>query len=94
MKEHFLLNVLVSPTEIRGIPTEWNREIRNPTQTLRIGEKGHAGPGNPAINGIGGIVGRNSIVEVQKRLVNRGATAVIPAPTYGYMRKDEFIHGH
>ena len=53
--------------------------------------------GNPAIHAlveaIDGIVGSNSIGEVQKGLVNRGAIAVIPAPTYGYMRKDEFYTG-
>ena len=64
---------------------------------MRIGAAGNAGPGNPAINAlvevIDGIVGSNSIGEVQKELVNRGAIAEIPAPTYGYMRKAVFYAG-
>ena len=94
MKEHFLLHVLVIPIEIL---MAWNHEIRHPRQKLRIGATGNAGPGNPAINAlvevIDGIVGSNIIGEAQKGLVNLGAIAVIPAPTYGYMRKDEFYAG-
>ena len=97
MIERFLLHVLVQPIGIWGVLMEWNQEIRHPRQKLGIGTAGNAGPANPAINALvqvtDGIVGRNSIGEVQKGLVNRGAIAEIPAPTYGYIRKDDFYVG-
>ena len=64
---------------------------------IEIGTTGNAGPGNPERNAlveaIDGIVGSNSIGDVQKELTNRGAMAEVPPPTYGYMRRDEFYSG-
>ena len=79
LKEHFILHLLVSPIEICEILTEWNQEIRQIRQKLRIGNTGNAGPGNPEINAlvgaIDGIVGNNSIGEMRKGLGNKGAMA-------------------
>ena len=38
-------------------------------------------------------VGNNSIGEVKKDLSSRGIVTEIPAPTYGYMRRDDFYVG-
>ena len=97
IKDQFILHVLVSPIEICEILMEWNHGLRLPRQKLRIGSAGNAGAGNPAINALWDViaekVGNNSIGEVKKDLASRGIVTEIPAPTYGYMRRDEFYVG-
>ena len=97
IKDQFVLHVLVSPIEIWEILMEWNQGIVIPRQKLRIGSTGNAGAGNPAINALWGAVeeklGNNSIGEAQEDLVRRGVATEIPAPTYGYMRRNEFYLG-
>ena len=97
IKDQFILHVLVSPIEIWEILTGWNQGVRHTRQKLGIGSTGNAGAGNPAINAlwcaVGAKVGNNSIGEAKKDLSSRGISTEIPAPTYGYMWRDEFYVG-
>ena len=57
---------------------------------------GNVGGGAPAINAlvetIEGFIGGRAMVEMKSELGARGLVAEAPMPTYGYLRKDEFLY--
>ena len=98
MGGYFLLHVFVIPVAIFEMLMGWNRGIMNPRHKLRIGNTGNAGPGNPAINAlfgvIEGVVGTNSIGEVKRDLIQRNATAELVPPSTDKWGEMNFTRDH
>ena len=96
MEEAFFLHVMVIPFGIWGILMERGREEPNPKRQLRIRMAGNVGGGgaaaiNASVETIEGFVGGGDRVEVQESLVARGVATEAPAPTYGYLRKNDVL---